>query len=420
MARFGREALRWWKLSAPSAFDALRDPVTHFEHIDAHCQAVAEQLAREDAARHGDEGALRFWIEQHTQSLLETMPLPPREETFLDECTEELVDPQGRFLHKEMPLRPHPLWALLEDPAVPASRFQRELRAWYETLPRAPWVEQAGGPMPVFEPNGSGELVRAGTLRQPEIRRWPQATVLTFRARGLEEAFQVLADATASGRAWAGGGYVDRSERSLVLLPWRDDGSEPDASELALMHAECGPLERGMEFVVTAGRPRVVDFHAVTWEMGTPARERRVKPWLLLDVDGVLLAEGAGKDVLDASLVAELDLLADRYELAWATSWESSANTLLKQAGRSMWPVVPLTDRASRDPDGYGSPRVIPVLDFVGQRPFAWVDDQLDRGDASMVVAGHDCLLLRPNPRRGLSGEQIQSLHAWVHTRPAN
>lgn len=420
MDRFARAALRWWKLSAPTAFDALRDPGAYFDHIDAHYRAVVEQQAREDMTRNGDDGELRFWIEQHTQSLLETMPLPPREETFLDECAEDLVDPQGRFLHKEMPLRPHPLWALLEDPAVPASRFQRELRAWYETLPRAPWVEQAGEPMPVFEPNSSGELVRAGTLRQPEIRRWPDATTLTFRTGGLEEAFQVLSGATASGRAWAGGGYIDRSERSLVLPPRRDDRSEPDASELALMHAECGPLERGVEFVVTESRPRVVDFHTVAWEVGTPTRVRRVKPWLLLDVDGVLLAEGTGHDVLDASLVGELDLLADRYELAWATSWEGSANTLLKQAGRSAWPVVPLTGRASRDPDGYGSPRVEPVLEFVGQRPFAWVDDQLNRGDASTLAAGHDCLLMRPSPRRGLSGKQIQSLHAWVHTRPAN
>lgn len=414
MDRFGREALRWWKTTCPQAFDALRDPVAHFEHVDAHCKAVVEQQAGEDAARRGDERDFRFWVEQRSQSLLETMPLPPLEKTFLDDFTDELVDPRGRFVQDGMPHRPHELWRLLEDPAVPARGFQRELEAWYETLPRVPWIEQAGAPLPTFEPEGPGRMVRPGTLRQPEIRRWPEATVLTFRTGGLEEAFRVLAEATVSGRAWASRGYIDRSERALLLPPWRDDGTEPDADELALMHAECGPLERGTEFVVTQGRPRVVDVHAVTWHVGTPARKRPTKPWLLLDIDGVLLREGTEDDVLSSATLRQLDQLETRFDLAWATSWEGSANFLLEKDDRAPWPVVPVISAAGRTPDGYGNARVAPVLDFVGQRPFAWVDDQLDRGDATTLVADHDCLLLRPNPRRGLSGDDIRRLRDWA------
>ena len=85
MDRFGREALRWWKTACPRAFDALRDPVAHFEHVDAHCKAVVEQQAGEDVARRGDERDFRFWVEQRSQSLLETMPLAPREKTFLED-----------------------------------------------------------------------------------------------------------------------------------------------------------------------------------------------------------------------------------------------------------------------------------------------------------------------------------------------
>lgn len=418
MERFGREALRLWKLNTPQAFDALRDPAAYFAHIDAHYMVVSEQLAREDADRHGDRRELRFWIEQRSQSLLETIPLPPREDTFLDHLGDEAIDPRRRFLAGGMPHRPHRLWELLEDPAVPAATFQYHLQEWYQTLPRAPWIEHAGPRLALFEPEGPDELVRAGIGGQPEIRCWPEATVLTFPMSGVEDAFQVLAEATAAGRAWASGGYIDRSERALVLPPWRDDGSDPDPDALALMEDECGPLQRGTDFVVTDHRPRVVDFHAVTWTAHASSRQRELKPWLLLDVDGVLLPYGTTNDMISASVLRELDVLAQSYDLAWATSWGSSANVLLRETGRSPWPVARGVPRLGGDPDGYDSPRVAPVLDFVGDRPFAWVEDQLSRQDASALTADHECLLLRPNPRRGLDRGQLDALRAWVSPAP--
>lgn len=416
MDRFGREAIRRWKMSSPEAFDALRDPVAHFEHVDAHYRAVADQLAREDMDRRGgDRHDVRFWVDQRSQSLLETMPLPPREETFLDDLGEEVTDPRGRFLHEGLPHRPHELWDLLEDPAVPARTFQRELQAWYATLPRAPWVEHAGMPVPLFDPDGPGDLVREMRGNSPEIRSWPEATVLTFHSAGaLEDAFQVLIEATDSGRAWAGGDYIDRSERALVLPPWRDDGSEPDPEQLARMSRDCGPLERGIEFVVTDHRPRVVDVHAVSWSAHAPRKAREQKPWLLLDVDGVVLPTSSGVEAISATVLDQLQVLARGYELVWATSWEGSANILLEGTRHSSWPVVPVTSGAGRRPDGYDSPRVAPVLDFVGDRPFAWVDDQLSRRDAAALVASHDCLLLRPNPRIGLTTAHVASLRAWA------
>lgn len=415
MDRFGREAMRRWKISSPAAFDALRDPAAYFNHIDVHYSALVEQLARGDMARHGGQRDLRFWIEQQSQSLLESMPHPPREATFLDDLCDEAIDPRGRFVAGGMSHRPHELWMLLEDPAVPASRFQLELRAWYETLPRAPWTEQTTLPLPLFEPEVSGEIVRDGGLRRPEIRQWPEATVLSVRRGGdLEDAFQILADATTSERPWASGGYVDRSEGGLVLPPWRDDGSEPDPDELALMIRDCGPLQRGVEYVVTDHRPRVVDFHAVSWAVGSPRRDGSTRPWLLLDIDGVLLPEGSGASELAQSTLRRLDLLAQRFDLAWATSWESSANTLLAGTGHAEWPVIPVVSGARNDPDGYDSARVVPVLEFVGDRPFAWVDDQVGRRDAATLAAEHDCLVLRTNPRRGLEDSQVERLLNWA------
>lgn len=179
------------------------------------------------------------------------------------------------------------------------------------------------------------------------------------------------------------------------------------------MTRECGPLERGTEYVVAGRRPYAVDFHAVSWHLSTYARQRSVKPWLLLDVDGVLLREGAGEDVLSLHVLRSLAMLAQHYELAWATSWEGSANSLLDHSGEGSWDVVPVVTGAQRDPDSFDSPRVRTVLDFVGDRPFAWVDDQIGRGDAKRLVVNRDCLVLRPNPRHGLTDENVRTLLAW-------
>lgn len=243
---------------------------------------------------------------------------------------------------------------------MPAATFQYHLQASYQTLPRAAWVEHAGPRRDVFAPEGSGDRVRESNGGQPEIRCRPEATVLTFPMSGVEDAFQVLVQATAGGRAWASGGFIDRSERALVLPPWRDDGSDPDPDALALMVSECGQLQRGTDLVVTDHRPRVVDFHTVTWMAHASSRERAVKPWLLLDVDGVLLPYGTTTDMISTSLLRELDLLAQSYDLAWATSWGASANTLLRETGRSPWPVVHGLPRLGGDPDGYDTPRVAP------------------------------------------------------------
>lgn len=401
-------------MSSPQAFDALRDPVAFFEHLDAQCRAVVEEQSHRDG-EDLDGHRSHFAAEQRAQDMLEAMPYPPREETFLDTFTDECLDPRGRFVAGGMPHRPHELWTLLEDPAVPANRFQLELQAWYETLPRAPWIEQTNMPLPLFEPEDSGEMVRDGGLRRPEIRQWPEATVLSVRRGGdLEDAFQILADATTSERPWASGGYVDRSEGGLVLPPWRDDGSEPAPDELALMIRDCGPLQRGVEHVVTNHQPRVVDFHAVSWAIGSPRIGRPARPWLLLDIDGVLLPDGSGESELAPSTLRQLDLLAQSFDLAWATSWESSANTLLAGTGHAGWPVVPVVSSAKNDPDGYDSARVVPVLEFVGDRPFAWVDDQVGRRDASTLAASHDCLVLRTNPHRGLEDIHVERLLSWA------
>ena len=86
---------------------------------------------------------------------------------------------------------------------------------------------------------------------------------------------------------------------------------------------------------------------------------------------------------------------------------------------RSPWPVVADVPVLGGDPDGYDGARVAPILEFVGDRPFAWVEDELSRQDASALTADYECLLLRPNPRRGISRDHLDALWAWASDAPS-
>lgn len=126
---------------------------TDFEYVTS--PVLAEQLARGDMACHGGQRDLHFWIEQQSQSLLESMPPPPREDTFLDDLGDEAIDPRGRFVAGGMPHRPHELWMLLEDP----------------TVPRDPVPARPAGPIhaalrgPIWTPCGPGSRPHRDILR---------------------------------------------------------------------------------------------------------------------------------------------------------------------------------------------------------------------------------------------------------------
>lgn len=121
-----------------------------------------------------------------------------------------------------------------------------------------------------------------------------------------------------------------------------------------------------------------------------------MKPYLLLDIDGVLnvlarpkrapkdaiefvvQAGNTGFDILTLARYGDwLDDLARSYELVWATTWEDLANEEMgPRLGLPELPVVhferSLKMKTWKLPD---------VDKFVGNRPAAWIDDDL-HGDA--------------------------------------
>ena len=111
------------------------------------------------------------------------------------------------------------------------------------------------------------------------------------------------------------------------------------------------------------------------------------RPLLLLDVDGVLLvvrstwddddAEPDYEPTLHPEAPAWIAELAEAFELVWATTWEDMANRVIAPAlGLPHLPAIEF-DMDRRVP----TPKLPSVIAWVGDRPCAWIDDDLHDDD---------------------------------------
>lgn len=149
---------------------------------------------------------------------------------------------------------------------------------------------------------------------------------------------------------------------------------------------------------------------------------RRERPLLLLDVDGVIRPFGAGCDGELVTLVTGTDtvqvsarcgerlrLLAARFELVWATSWEDEANHVL--CGPLGLPPL----RGIRFGDDESAPgcsyKLAAIERFVGDRPAVYLDDDVGH-DVSAWSAEREVrtLVIEVDPRRGLDDDIVRTV----------
>ena len=150
---------------------------------------------------------------------------------------------------------------------------------------------------------------------------------------------------------------------------------------------------------------------------------------LLLDVDGVVCPygdeladpEGAGlRQVsvgyrpvwLSPEVGGHLKRLGKAFQLVWCTSWEDHAAEFLAPfLGLPALPVMHFDE-----PVGADCHWKWPAIEaFVGDRPFAWLDDEIRRDDLARAARRPvPTLLVRVEGKHGLQGAHVAQLEAFA------
>jgi len=154
-----------------------------------------------------------------------------------------------------------------------------------------------------------------------------------------------------------------------------------------------------------------------------------MRPLLLLDFDGPLnpyrakenppgferheIVEGDKTWVvlLNQQHGVELNALAEVFDLVWATSWEHGGNRLLGPClGLPELPVIVWPERTSVRRGSWKTPY---VAEWVGDRPFVWVDDEVGLEDQAFFTADHQ-LVHGVDPRTGLTAADFAAIRDWA------
>jgi hypothetical protein len=164
---------------------------------------------------------------------------------------------------------------------------------------------------------------------------------------------------------------------------------------------------------------------------GLPASFARDDPraLLLIDVDGVVcpygdeLADAAEAGLrqvtvgyrpvwLSPDVGGHLKRLGNAFQLIWCTSWEDHAAEFLAPfLGLPALPVMHF-----EEPVGADCHWKWPAIEaFVGDRPFAWLDDEIRRDDLARAARRPvPTLLVRVEGTHGLAAKHVEQLEAFA------
>jgi len=154
-------------------------------------------------------------------------------------------------------------------------------------------------------------------------------------------------------------------------------------------------------------------------------------PILFVDVDGVISLFGFAPDVgqlpgplhwidgvahcIPVEVGQRLVRLADAFELVWATGWEERANEHLPYLLELPFPELPTLSFDGRAVFGSSHWKVDAIGDYAGDRPAAWVDDNLNEECFFWAkVRKAPTLLVETEPSVGLTDEHVDQLLGWA------
>ncbi len=154
-------------------------------------------------------------------------------------------------------------------------------------------------------------------------------------------------------------------------------------------------------------------------------------PILFLDVDGVISLFGFSPDAgplpgplhwidgmahcIPEDVGGRLVRLAEAFELVWATGWEERANEHLPFILELPFRDLPCLTFDGRAVFGTAHWKVDAIDVYAGDRPAAWVDDNLNE-DCRAWAEGRSAptLLVETEPAEGLTDGQVDELLEWA------
>jgi hypothetical protein len=154
-------------------------------------------------------------------------------------------------------------------------------------------------------------------------------------------------------------------------------------------------------------------------------------PILFVDVDGVISLFGFAPDVgqlpgplhwidgvahcIPPEIGERLIRLASGFELVWATGWEERANEHLPYLLGLPFGELPCLTFDGQAVFGSAHWKVDAISDYAGDRPAAWIDDNLNETcQAWAKLRRAPTLLVETDPSVGLTDEHVEQLLAWA------
>jgi hypothetical protein len=112
---------------------------------------------------------------------------------------------------------------------------------------------------------------------------------------------------------------------------------------------------------------------------------------------------------------ARLVSLAEEFELVWATGWEERANEHLPHLLKLPFRDLPCLRFDGRAVFGSAHWKVDAIDEYAGDRPAAWIDDNIDE-ECLAWAERRDAptLLVETKTYEGLTDEHVKRLLAWA------